>query len=295
MKRSNQVVGSILLSLAASIWGGMFVVVKGIVATIPPIELVWCRYVVAVICLLLFCLIKGVRWHWDWRNGGLMILAGIIGDTISIVTQETGTWLSSAQAGSVITAATPTFMVIFAWLLLGERITRTKIVSLALATSGVLVIVGIHFSGRHVLTGVVMLIIAALTWALMSVINKLIDPHYDVLQVTTVAAMVAVVCLTPLVIMNWQTTLGKVNFAAFHVWGSLFYLGAISTATAFVMWNQGVRLLNAASSGLFFLFQPVVGTLLGWLILHEAITWTFVLGALLIVGSIWYSIRFADD
>ncbi|WP_225208990.1 EamA family transporter [Limosilactobacillus walteri] len=55
MKKSNKVVGSLLLSIAASIWGGMFVVVKSIVTIIPPIELVWCRYVVAILFLLLFC------------------------------------------------------------------------------------------------------------------------------------------------------------------------------------------------------------------------------------------------
>lgn len=293
MKKSNKVIGSIFLSLAASIWGGMFVVVKNIVTTIPPVELVWCRYVVAVVFLLLFCLIKGIKWRWDWRNGLLMVLAGIIGDAISIVTQETGTWLSSAQAGSVITASTPTFMVIFAWLLLHERITRAKVVSLILATTGVIVIVGVHFTGHHVLTGILFLIIAALTWALMSVINKMVAPEYDVLEITTVATIVAIICLTPFVAFSWQATLGTVNFGCFKVWGSLLYLGAISTATAFVMWNRGVQLLNAASSGLFFLFQPIVGTLLGWLLLGEQITWTFVLGSLLIAGSIWYSIRFA--
>ncbi|WP_367333462.1 DMT family transporter [Limosilactobacillus sp.] len=293
MKKSNKAIGSILLSLAASIWGGMFVVVKNIVTTIPPVELVWCRYVVAVIFLLLFCLIKGIKWHWDWRNGSLLILAGIIGDAISIVTQETGTWLSSAQTGAVITASTPTFMVIFAWLLLHERVTRAKVVSLILATTGVLIIVGVHFTGAHVLTGCLFLIIAALTWALMSVINKMVAPQYDVLEITTAAAIVAIICLTPFVFANWSTTLGHVDFRLFKVWGSLLYLGAISTATAFVMWNRGVQLLNAASSGLFFLFQPIVGTLLGWLLLNEQITWTFVLGSLLIAGSIWYSIRFA--
>ena len=270
MKKSNKVVGSIFLSLAASIWGGMFVVVKNIVTTIPPVELVWCRYVVAVVFLLLFCLIKGIKWRWDWRNGLLMVLAGIIGD-----------------------ASTPTFMVIFAWLLLHERITRAKVVSLILATTGVIVIVGVHFTGRHVLTGILFLIIAALTWALMSVINKMVAPEYDVLEITTVATIVAIICLTPFVAFSWQATLGTVNFGCFKVWGSLLYLGAISTATAFVMWNRGVQLLNAASSGLFFLFQPIVGTLLGWLLLGEQITWTFVLGSLLIAGSIWYSIRFA--
>lgn len=294
MKKSNKVIGSILLSVAASIWGGMFVVVKNIVTTIPPVELVWCRYIVAVVFLLLFCLIKQVRWHWDWHNGCLMIFAGIIGDTISIVSQETGTWLSSAQAGAVITASTPTFMVIFAWLLLSERITKAKIISLVMATTGVLTTVGIHFTGKHMLLGIGCLIIAALSWALMSVINKMVAPKYDALEITTVATIVAIICLTPFVMVNWTGTLGRVDFANFSVCGSLVYLGAISTATAFVMWNRGLQLLNAASSGLFFLFQPVVGTLLGWLILNEQITWSFVAGSLLIAGSIWYSIRFAD-
>lgn len=166
--------------------------------------------------LLVFCLVKGIRWHWDWRNGFLMILAGIIGNTISIVTQETGTWLSSAQAGSVITASTPTFMVIFAWLLLHERITQAKVVSLILATTGVIVIVGVHFTGQHVLTGILFLIIAALTWALMSVINKMVAPEYDVLEITTVATIVAIVCLTPFVVINWHATLGNVSFIHYH-------------------------------------------------------------------------------
>lgn len=133
---------------------------------------------------------------------------------------------------------------------------------------------------------------AGLTWALMSVINKMINPQYDVLEITTVSTAVAIICLTPFVINNWSATFGNVNILAFNVWGALLYLGAISTATAFIMWNRGLQLMQAASSGLFFLFQPVVGTLLGWAILNEQITWSFIVGTLLIALSIWYNIRF---
>lgn len=294
MKKSNKFIGSMLLCIAASIWGGMFVVVKNIVQIIPPFELVWCRYLIAIVALVAFSIVRRIKWHWDWKNGFLMILAGVIGDLISIVTQETGTWLSSAQTGAVITSSTPTFMVIFAWLILHEKITKTKLISLIMATFGVFIIVGSHFHGRNILLGIIMLIIAALTWALMSVINKLIDPQYSAIQVTTIAAIVAVICLTPFVMANWNDTLGNINLASINVWGSLLYLGVISTAGAFVMWNRGLQLVNAASSGLFFLFQPVVGTLLGWLLLGEQLTWSFLLGSLLIAGSIWYSIRFSD-
>ncbi|MEE6684772.1 EamA family transporter [Limosilactobacillus fermentum] len=72
------------------------------------------------------------------------------------------------------------------------------------------------------------------------------------------------------------------------------YLGLISTALAFVLWNRGVQMLNAATSGLYSLFQPVVGSLLGWLCLGEQITWSFLLGLVLVATSIWVSICFAD-
>ena len=48
----NTLLGSLYLTLASSIWGGMYVVVKIVVAVIPPLELVWMRYLVAIVALL---------------------------------------------------------------------------------------------------------------------------------------------------------------------------------------------------------------------------------------------------
>ncbi|MDQ0217909.1 drug/metabolite transporter (DMT)-like permease [Peribacillus cavernae] len=54
----NTWLGSIYLALAASIWGGMYVVVKVVVSVIPPLELVWMRYLVAILALLIIGLAK---------------------------------------------------------------------------------------------------------------------------------------------------------------------------------------------------------------------------------------------
>ena len=56
----NTLLGSIYLTLAASIWGGMYVVVKVVVSVIPPLELVWIRYLVAIVALLMIDRIH----HW---------------------------------------------------------------------------------------------------------------------------------------------------------------------------------------------------------------------------------------
>lgn len=291
--KKNKLFGALFLSIAASIWGGMFVVVKIVVEFIPPIELVWLRYLIAVAALFIIGCWQRVDWRVKRKDLPLILLIGVTGNALSIVTQETGTWLSSAQLGSVITTATPTFMILFAWWILKERLTWVKIGSIALATIGVLMIVGVHAISMGQLLGAGSLVIAALTWALMSVLIKLVPSDYAPVQVTALATATAIVCLSPIVFLQ-RSAVHWHNLTQPAVIFCLLYLGVISTAVAFVMWNRGLQLMNAASSGLFFVFQPMVGTLLGWLILGETIGLGFWLGLLLISASIWINIRYSD-
>ncbi|CAH1850972.1 DMT family transporter [Convivina intestini] len=288
MKTKN-ILGPLLLSLAASIWGGMYVVVKVVVEYIPPVQLVWIRYLIAIIVLLLFSLLKKEKWQYNHRDLLLILLIGIIGNVVSILFQETGTWLSDAQTGAVITSSTPTFMLLFAWKLLKEKLTKVKIFSVALATVGVIAIVGINLKGQHIILGVLSLIIAALTWALMSVLIKMLSGTYSSLQVTILATLFAVIILTPFSLAQ-PKVFQNVNFFSPTIVFPLLYLGIISTAVAFIMWNYGLKLTNTSTSGLFFLLQPIVGTLLGLVFLNEKITWGFVVGTLLILVSVWLSL-----
>ena len=290
MKKSNQIVGALLLSLSASIWGGMFVVVKSVVNVIPPVQLVWLRYAVAIVVLAGFTVASHPQWRWHWPDIRLIVVMGVVGNGLSIVTQETGTWCSSAQLGSVITAATPTFMVLFSWWLLRERPTKRDLIGLVVASLGVVAIVGFQFRGAHVMVGAGLLLIAGLTWALMSVLVRKVSRAYNALQITLLSTTVAFICLTPWVITHWAVV-ARVPLWQPHYGLSVIYLGAISTALAFVMWNKGLQLMNSNLSGLFFLFQPIVGGLLGWVLLGESIGLGFILGTLLIVGGVLISIR----
>lgn len=293
MKVKN-ILGPILLSLAASIWGGMYVVVKIVVDYIPPIELVWLRYLIAILALSLFSLLKREKWKINKKDLGLIFIIGLIGNTISIIAQETGTFLSDAQTGAVITSATPTFMLIFAWFILKEPLTRTKILSIFMATSGVIAIVGVHLNGKNIILGVISLIIAAFTWALMSVLIKKLSGDYSSLQITIMTNFVAIICITPFIISS-PKTISNINFNNPIIISSLLYLGIISTALAFIMWNYGLKLVSAGNSGLFFLLQPVVGTILGWLFLKENLTLGFVIGTILILSSVWITLKFNNE
>jgi len=286
----NKIIGALFLSLAASIWGAMYVVVKVVVEVVPPLELVWIRYVIAVFALGLIGIMMKQSWKIAKKDWLLIFLVSLIGNTISIVTQEIGTMLSTAQMGAIITATTPAFMVVFARVILKEDITVKKCLSIILATIGVGVIVGHVGIDLTQQLGGLFLLLAAVTWALMSVLVKKVPSHYSQIVVTTYSSLIAVILLTPFVIPRLKEMDLSIVVQP-TISGGLLYLGIVSTAGGFLLWNKGLQLMNASSGGLFFFFQPIVGTFLGWLLLGETIGLSFWLGSLFIFSGVFIVIR----
>ncbi|MEK4170511.1 DMT family transporter [Lysinibacillus sp. FSL L8-0312] len=286
----NKGIGAIFLSLAASIWGAMYVVVKVVVEVVPPLELVWIRYLIAVIALGIIGIVMKQSWTIAKKDWLIIFLVGLIGNTISIVTQEMGTMLSTAQMGAMITATTPAFMVVFARFILQENITIKKCLSIVLATIGVGIIVGNAQIDITQQLGGFYLLVAALTWAFMSALVKKVPSHYSQIVVTTYSSIVAVILLTPFILPRLKD-LALTTILQPTISGGLLYLGIVSTAGGFLLWNKGLQLMNASSGGLFFFFQPIVGTFLGWLLLRETIGLSFWLGSLFILSGVFIVIR----
>jgi len=286
----NRYLGALYLSLAASIWGGMYVVSKIVLTVVPALPLVWLRYVIALIALFIMGIMGQVSWRIQKKDLPLIIAIGIIGYVISISTQFIGTKLSTAQLGSVITSSTPALMVLFAYPILKEKVTWRKTISVILATLGVLMIIGLGGMDKSFQLGGLILVIAAITWALMSVLVKLIPQHYSPLVITTYAILVAAIVLIPPTLLQ----LHEINVDLLlepRIVGGILYLGIVSTALAFYLWNKGLQMLDAGAGGIYFFFQPLVGTLLGWIILGEQVSFSFWLGTLLVIAGVLLVIR----
>lgn len=269
----------------------MFIAVRLTVGVITPVALVWLRYGVALIPLLILMRQQKVSWKIARKDWKLLLLSALTGNTLSIVTQESGTMLTSAQMGSVITAATPAFMVVFGCLLLHERFNLNRLLSIVLATIGVLLIV---VDPENLQTGSVLggiyLIIAAITWALMSILLKLLS-HYSVFALTFYSVLIAFTILTPYGIWWLFAEADFPSLSQPQIWGSILYVGMISTTAGFVPWSKGLTYMDASIGGLFMFFQPVVGTLLGCLLLEKSITSCFVPGFLLIAIGVILAMR----
>ncbi|MGG1341327.1 DMT family transporter [Bacillus toyonensis] len=282
------ILGAICLSLAASIWGGMYVVSKYVLDFIPPLTLVWLRFIIAFVVLygILKIAEKKQKKKVAIRKKDWLLFAwiGFIGYFISITCQFIGTKLSDAHTGSLVTSATPAFMVIFAAIILKEKLTARRLLSTIIATIGVIIVIGWDIEIGSYFIGTIILVGAAITWALLSIYVKIASARFSSLVITTYAIFFSLFFITPFMI--WELQVASIGTVNTYVILGVLYLGVISTAGAFFLWNKGLELMYASIGSLFFFFQPIVGSLLGWLLLNETLNNNFFIGGILIICSV---------
>lgn len=278
----NKTVIGLLCGLgAASIWGGMYVVSKIVLEIIPPFALVTLRLTLGMLTLAIVLFIRGVS-DISRRQTIQGLGVGFVGYGISLSLQFLGTKLSTAANGSLVTSATPAFVLLFAWMLLGEKITARRLLSLFLATLGVIAVIDPRSAQLNpdLFLGNLMLIGAAITWALYSVLVRKVTQNTDVLLFSLVAFIGGLPVSVPA--GAWELLKAGVGEITPGVLVGVLFLGMICTALAMVLWNTAFAYVDASLASLTFFAQPVVGTILGWLFLKETITPLFLVGGLLI-------------
>jgi len=267
--------------IAASIWGGMYVVSKVVLEVIPPFTLLSIRLILGALVLGIIVLIRG-KVHINAKQLRESFLVGIVGYGISLAFQFVGTKLSTASNGALVTSATPAFVLLFAPFILREKTTRRGLVALIVSSLGVLAVIDprtANFSSSLFL-GNISLIAAALTWALYSVLVRKVSHSTDLLTSSTIMLVGGIPSSVLLAFFEINKQgIGEVSSGV--IWGILF-LGIVSTALAMFLWNFSFANLPAATASLTFFAQPVIGILLGWFFLEEKITLLFIVGGFLI-------------
>lgn len=286
---NHRLAGALSALIATSIWGGMYVVSDAVLDVIPPATFVLIRYLVALPVLLIWLRARRDRGiaRSDW---GAVAVTAFIGFGVSLLAQFAGTKLSTAAAGALITSATPAFIVLFAWWLLREQATGRQWLGLVLATIGVLIVSLLGDQpatdqAADPLLGNLLLIVAAVSWALYSVRVRIHTRTYSALAVTLAVTACGVPIVAPVAAVELQTqTIGAMTLPVIL---GVLYVGVGSTAIAFYLWNKAFELMEAASVSLFFFAQPVVGTLLSAIFRGQQLGASFFAGgALILIGAL---------
>jgi drug/metabolite transporter (DMT)-like permease len=285
---SDTLRGAIYGLTAAAIWGGLYVVSDVVLHTIPPFTLLTIRLIMGALVLAPLVLRQAA--HSTRREIILMLVVGFVGFGISVGAQFVGTDKSTAVNGTLVTSASPAFILLFAALILRERLTMQRIAAVLLATIGVVVIVDPAHAdfGSQTFVGNVVLAFAALSWGLYSVLVRKISGRLDTLTITFFGFLGGLVLTIPAAALELQQR--PIGVITLPIVLGILYLGIVSTAVAMWLWNRSFALVDASLGSLFFFAQPLVGTLLSVLLLSQQMTVNLWIGSILIALGLLLSI-----
>jgi len=280
MKRDS-LLGILAGLTATAIWGGMYVVSKAVMAIIPPFSLIVLRLVLGILTLAVIVLVRK-NWKVTAKQFWGVFAVGLIGYGVSLGFQFVGTNLSTAANGSLVTSATPAFVLLFAAIILKEKITPRRLLALVIASLGVLAVIDPRTAqlSSQLFWGNLSLVVAALTWALYSVLVRRVTRNADVLSTSLIAFAGGLPVCLPL--GAWEAATRGYGPISWGVVAGVLFLGIISTALAMYLWNTAFAKLEAGVASLTFFAQPVVGTVLGAIFLGDNINPLFIVGGIFI-------------
>lgn len=263
--------------MVAVIWGSGFLFAKVAIEHFPPILLMAMRFTVTALVLVWFVPIPK-------QQLGRLFWIALIGAAIQYSLTFTGLKHIYASTAIIVIQLEVPFAVLLAVAFLKDRVDAVKIMGMALAFVGVVVIAGEpHLQGD--LFWVLMVAGGAFTWAIGQVMIKSLGPVGGF----TLIAWIAVFAAPQLYVASWlveDQQLEAVRTATWVVWAVVAYLGVIMTAVGYAMWYHLLGKYPVYQVAPFLLLLPVTTVLGGVLLLDEALTVRLIAGGLLAIGGV---------
>ena len=176
----------------------------------------------------------------------------------------------------------PTIVVLLSPLIFHERLTLRKGLCALAAVAGMVLVSGVtDGAGAGDLQGVLMGLGAAVFYATVVILNKKL-PGVDPYPKTTIQLLSAGAVMIPyLLLTGGFTTEGFTPTAVLLLLG----VGIVHTGIAYVMYFGSMDGLRAQSVALLSYIDPVSALLFSALLLHEPLSLSGLLGAVMIIGS----------
>jgi drug/metabolite transporter (DMT)-like permease len=195
----------------------------------------------------------------------------------------------SSGLSAVIGALTPMMIVLINFAVSGpERVGRGVVLGMLVGFGGLGLIFSdswSQFFNPDYRWGVVACFLSCFTWSLGTVLAKRfnapgVSPLFNAGLQIAAGGLGGFVC----------SALFDRTYAIEHSWEawlSVAYLAVFGSAVAFSLFMYALQHLTAEVSSLYTYVNPVLATLLGWLLLGEHLTWLMVLGMVVTIAGVW--------
>jgi drug/metabolite transporter (DMT)-like permease len=279
-----------LLLIAVVIWGAAYVVTKSGLSELPPMLFALLRYCVASLLLVPLALARGglakLPRPVPWKTLVLMALFGV---ALYYFLFNLALSYTTASHVALIQSSFPAILATMAVLWLHERLTRQRVLGIALAVVGVALIVARaepDGTARDPLLGNALTFGSVLIWSVYTILAKRVA-EADALAVTAVVAVLGTIMLVPAALI--ENANASILSISAEGWLKIVYLGALASAVSYLLYNRALRDIDASLAGIFINLSPVIGVISGVIFLDESITRLAILGGALVLAGVWIS------
>lgn len=279
--RFSRTAADLLLLAVCVIWGGSFVVVRDSVQSIPPFLLIGGRFLLASFALAIAFPRSFRRWR-ESLGPGLILSSLLLG---GFVLQTYGLRYTEASTSGFITGLNVIFVALIAVLCGTQKLTRRRILGVALAAAGMTVLSwrpgGWHFGRGDLLT-----LGCAAFFALHIVATGLLVPDRDPVALSGIQfTAIALVALGMNAVLGEGFDLPGVTGTA-----ALCYLGLAATAFAFLVQTVAQRHTSAVDTAIIFSTEPLFAAAIAVLLGGEPLTIQMLAGGSGIFGAMLLSV-----
>ena len=285
MPWSKLSLGTVVLAVAVhSLWGGNAVAIKLSLEAFPPMWTAFLRFSIAIVCVALWAGFRGIpmrpkRSEWWW-----LVLLGVF-FSIQIGVMNIGFQHTSGSIGSILMATNPIFAALWAHLLVaGDRLTRQRIIGLAVAFLGAAVVIlqsgpidGATAVG--VGSGLVFLS-AALLGCRLAYTGRLLQ-RMDEVRVVLWQMVISVPVFGVAALMSENIVWERVGLAPI---AGIVYQGLVVAGLGFLLLTYLMKRYSTSVITSFNFVSPISGVLLSVLLLGDKIT-LHVLAGVALVGT----------
>jgi drug/metabolite transporter (DMT)-like permease len=276
------------LTLMALLWGGTFIGGRIAAPEMAAVSAALWRYALAVAALVIvaYALEGGLARPTprQWIGVGLLGAIGVFAFNLCFMYALAH---MPASRASLIMALNPAVTLAGAALFLHERLTRNKVLGIAVALVGVAVVLGrgnpLHLVDGGVGVAEIVMFGCPLSWAANTLIARRMLPTMSPIASTTWSAIIGGALLA--VVAAFTGSLVP-EHASWRAWAAIAFVAILGTALALVLFYDGVRRVGAARTSVFINLVPVFAVALGVLLLDEPVEPSMLAGGALVVGGI---------
>lgn len=280
--KSNTSLAVFALALLVVVWSYNWVVMKSVLRYIGPFEFAAIRCLSGSLLLFLLLVVMGRRLapppFVPTVLIGLFQTSGMTGlSQLALVSGGAGNT-------AILVYTLPFWMILLAALLLGEKITRMQLLSIAFAATGLLLVMQPWDGGGSLLSSC-FAVLAGFSWAFGAILAKKLYKQHPGVEVLNLTAWQMLFGSFLIAAAAWATHDAPIVWSG-YLFFALTYNVLPATAVAWVLWLFILRVLPTSVSGLSMLLVPVSSVLLAWGLLDEIPNTTKLLGIACIVTGL---------